>query len=66
MDNNKYYVFLTGYMGMALEDVSEDWAYGKFDTLKEAKETADYAIDNIVECDEGVYLYHCGQLTEYY
>lgn len=66
MDNNKFYVFLTGYMGMGLEDASENWAHGKFDTLEEAKEAIDYAIDELVECDEGVYLYHCGQLTECY
>ena len=66
MDNSKYYVFLTNYMGMGLEDASEDWAYGKFNTLKEASEAIDYAVENILEPDEAVYLYHHKQLMEIY
>ena len=62
MDNNKFYVFWVGYEGLCGEDFKEELTDSCFDTLEEAEERVNELLDNWVDEEDEVYIWHDGKI----
>ena len=64
MKNKKYYIYITGWNGMKIEEVGKRKYEKVYSNLEKAKEEIKRLWEEEIECDEGVYLYHNGVLEE--
>lgn len=62
-DDNKYYVFGSGWEGMTLKDIKYTEPEAICDTYEEAMNEVDRLWDEILAPDEGAYVYHNGRFV---
>lgn len=65
MNNNKYYVFITGWMGMNINDINTMKPNSIFNNKEDAINEINRLWKEELEPDDGVYIYHNGILEEF-
>ena len=64
MNNNLFYVFLTGWQGMTQKGLDKAIPYAICETLEQARKACDKAWKEELAEDEAAYIYHDGYLGE--